>query len=44
VAERNEKNLISEIPDLVSLSPEDTYPWLSAIHPGALITLPRTDD
>ena len=43
VTDRNEKNLISEIPDLVSLSPEDTYSWLSAIHPGAHITLPRTD-
>jgi len=43
VAGRNEKNLISEIPDLASLSPEDTRSWLSAIHPGALITLPRTD-
>jgi 2-polyprenyl-6-methoxyphenol hydroxylase-like FAD-dependent oxidoreductase len=40
VAERNEKNLISEIPDLASLSPEDTHSWLSAIHPGANITLP----
>jgi 2-polyprenyl-6-methoxyphenol hydroxylase-like FAD-dependent oxidoreductase len=42
VAERNEKNLISEIPDLASLSPENSYSWLSAIHPGAHITLPRT--
>jgi hypothetical protein len=37
--ERIEKNLISEIPDLASLSPEDTHSWLSAIHPGAVITL-----
>jgi hypothetical protein len=40
VAERNEKNLIFEIPDLASLSPEDTYSWLSVIHPGARITVP----
>ena len=43
VAERTEKNLISEIPDLISLSPEATRSWLSAIHPGAHITLPRSD-
>src|SRR3984957_8060137 len=43
VAERTEKNLITEIPDLISLSPEATRSWLSAIHPGAHITLPRTD-
>jgi len=40
VAERSEKNLISEIPELVSLSHEDAYSWLSTIHPGADITLP----
>jgi hypothetical protein len=40
VAERIGKNLISEIPDLTSLSAADSYSWLSAIHPGAHITLP----
>ena len=40
VAERIGKNLISEIPDLTSLSAADSYSWLSAIDPGAHITLP----
>jgi len=40
VAERIGKNLISESPDLTSLSAADSYSWLSAIHPGAHITLP----
>jgi 2-polyprenyl-6-methoxyphenol hydroxylase-like FAD-dependent oxidoreductase len=40
VAERNGRNLVYEVPDLVSMDDSQMRRWLADIHPDADITTP----
>ena len=40
IAERTERSHVFDMPDLAAMPPAATNDWMSAAHPGYVVTLP----